>query len=213
MNQRFTSNNASIPRHVSMRGHANGVPGMVSVTHASGALPGTTGGHVRRSRRHGHIRVGAAIPEDGGVTPPPPYIEHSTAQIQANRHRRFIRSPETDGNSANSETTQNNQPTDTTSDTQTHQQVARTPVPNHELSDNSDETRVESRAETVTRVLQPSRIPARARATPYPTARAQNTQRGNNLNVRGMNTQAGVSNTHTMENSGRNGLFEELIDV
>lgn len=213
MNQRFTSTNASIPRHVSMRGHANGVPGMVSVTHASGALPDTTRGHARRSRRHGHIQVGAAIPEDVGATPPPPYIEHPTAQIRADRHRRFIRSPETDGNSAESENTQNNPSTDTASDTQTHQQVPRTPVPNHELNDNSTETRVQSRAETVTRVLQPSRLPARARATPYPTARAQNTQRGNNLNVRGMSTQSGLSNTQTMENSGRNGLFEELIDV
>ncbi|KAH3830178.1 hypothetical protein DPMN_103417 [Dreissena polymorpha] len=148
------------------------VPGEVAITYQSGQHPSSYESRQHRSRRNGNAGI-------TNVDMPPPYSEFVLGQIPSNRrnHRRFIRTPPAE----ESEESRNETNQGTLSDInmvinngrhgsarEDHAAAIATAPSDSQSSESTHEIepRVESRAETVLRILRPSRIPTRIEGMP-----------------------------------------------
>lgn len=207
MNTRYHPGNT--PRYA-RHTDSSGVPGTVSVTQASGTEPHSNTNNQRRSRRL-YLQVADLIPEDGGLSPPPPYREHPRGQTPGNRHRRFIRTPAVYETASASTERQHNSNTVHQTDINVHRptpepagvsdaSVTET-QPNSESR--ADISRTESRAEVVMRVLQPSRLQNRTHDISGDITPVSGSQR------RSQSSRNTVSEQRTARDEG----IEELIHI
>ena len=195
MNTRFRPGNIT---------NNSNLPGVVAATLVSGVHPGHQQANHRRQRRTRHDVMTHIIPEDGGISPPPPYREQQRGPTPApNRHRRVIRTHITNGAVHQSVETNvdipEEQPTDANENvTLANVNIPNAPEANRALEPVSDTStnRVESRAETVTRILQPTRAQHSSNVPPRPpTYRHQR--------------RSHISDEHYV----RDEVFEELIHI
>lgn len=180
-NRRFRA--TPFPRHAADY-NVGMVPGAVATTQQSGQHPSSDESRRHRSRRQG-------VAGTTNVDMPPPYSEFLLVQNPSNRrnHRRFIRTPPSEV----SEESSNEVNMGTLSDinmviTYDRHGSARADVTaatatasGYTQSTLETESRVESRAETVQRVLRPSRIPTRIEGTPPGNYRREVTSQSRTL--------------------------------